>query len=120
MAQREQLVGRLFVVAEGPDRNCAERSIQKFLFGREFSVRGSLHSRWQAAFRPAFDRNGRDDCRRKPRGYDRPIIGSFLDELWNTPIPSGEQRYYDGMLYIMSLMHCSGNFRIWGLQPAKP
>jgi oligosaccharide reducing-end xylanase len=39
---------------------------------------------------------------------------AFVDELWSTPIPSGEQRYYDGMLYIMSLMHCSGNFRIWG------
>ncbi|WP_182277960.1 glycosyl hydrolase family 8 [Granulicella sp. 5B5] len=37
---------------------------------------------------------------------------AFVDELWNTPIPSGEQRYYDGMLYLMSLMHCSGEFRI--------
>jgi len=26
--------------------------------------------------------------------------------------PSGEQRYFDGMLYLMSMMHCSGNFRI--------
>ncbi len=38
---------------------------------------------------------------------------AFVDELWNTPVPSGEQRYYDGMLYLMSMMHCSGNFRIW-------
>ena len=37
---------------------------------------------------------------------------AFVDNLWNTPIPSGEQRYYDGMLYLMSLMHCSGEFRI--------
>jgi oligosaccharide reducing-end xylanase len=28
------------------------------------------------------------------------------------PVPSGEQRYYDGLLYLMSLMHCSGEFRI--------
>jgi len=41
-----------------------------------------------------------------------PISKAFVDALWNTPIPSGEQRYYDGMLYLMSLMHCSGNFRI--------
>ena len=41
-----------------------------------------------------------------------PISKAFLEELWNAPIPSGEQRYYDGMLYLMSLMHCSGNFRI--------
>jgi oligosaccharide reducing-end xylanase len=37
---------------------------------------------------------------------------AFVDALWNMPIPAGEQRYYDGMLYLMSLMHCSGNFRI--------
>ena len=36
----------------------------------------------------------------------------FVDELWNTPVPSGEQRYYDGLLYLMSVMHASGNFRI--------
>jgi oligosaccharide reducing-end xylanase len=42
-----------------------------------------------------------------------PVSKAFLDELWNTPVPSGEQRYYDGMLYMMSLLHCSGEFRIW-------
>jgi oligosaccharide reducing-end xylanase len=42
-----------------------------------------------------------------------PISKAFLEELWNTPMPSREQRYYDGMLYLMSMMHCSGNFRIY-------
>jgi oligosaccharide reducing-end xylanase len=37
----------------------------------------------------------------------------FADALWNTPIPSGNGRYYDGMLYLMSLMHAGGKFRIW-------
>ena len=41
-----------------------------------------------------------------------PISKAFVEELWNTPIPSGEQRYYDGMLYLMSMLHCSGSFRI--------
>jgi oligosaccharide reducing-end xylanase len=45
------------------------------------------------------------------------VSKSFVEALWNTPIPSGEQRYYDGLLYLMSLMHCSANFRI--LEPAK-
>jgi oligosaccharide reducing-end xylanase len=45
-----------------------------------------------------------------------PISKAFVDVLWNSPIPSGEQRYYDGMLYMMSMLHCSGNFRIWGLK----
>ena len=37
---------------------------------------------------------------------------AFVEELWRTPIPAGEQRYFDGMLYLMSLLHCSGEFRI--------
>jgi oligosaccharide reducing-end xylanase len=41
-----------------------------------------------------------------------PVSKAFVDALWNTPVPSGEQRYYDGMLYLMSMLHCSGNFRI--------
>jgi oligosaccharide reducing-end xylanase len=42
-----------------------------------------------------------------------PTEKAFVEALWNTGIPYGEQRYYDGMLYLMSLLHCSGNFRIW-------
>jgi oligosaccharide reducing-end xylanase len=37
----------------------------------------------------------------------------FTEASWKTPIPSGQNRYYDGMLYLMSLMHASGEFRIW-------
>jgi oligosaccharide reducing-end xylanase len=43
----------------------------------------------------------------------KPVKDKFVDELWKAPIPSGHQRYYDGMLYIMSLMHVSGEYRIW-------
>lgn len=41
----------------------------------------------------------------------------FTEALWNAPIPSGQNRYYDGMLYLMSLMHAGGEFRIW--KPTK-
>ena len=37
----------------------------------------------------------------------------FVNELWNTSIPSGTYRYYDGMLYMLGMLHCSGNFKIW-------
>ena len=37
----------------------------------------------------------------------------FVKALWDAPIPSGQLRYYDGMLYVLSLLHCSGEFRIW-------
>lgn len=40
----------------------------------------------------------------------------FVEALWNTPIPSGRYRYYDGMLYLMGMLHCSGQFRIWSPQ----
>jgi oligosaccharide reducing-end xylanase len=44
---------------------------------------------------------------------------AFVDALWDTPVPAGEQRYYDGLLYLMSLMHCSGNFRIIEAREAR-
>jgi oligosaccharide reducing-end xylanase len=37
----------------------------------------------------------------------------FVEALWNAPVPSGFYRYYDGMLYLMGLLHCSGEFRVW-------
>jgi oligosaccharide reducing-end xylanase len=42
-----------------------------------------------------------------------PRAKEFVAALWDAPIPSGPMRYYDGMLYLMSLLHCSGRFRIW-------
>jgi oligosaccharide reducing-end xylanase len=37
----------------------------------------------------------------------------FVEELWNTPTPDGIERYYEGLLYLMALLHCSGEFRAW-------
>ena len=37
----------------------------------------------------------------------------FVEALWNTPIPSGQYRYYDGMLYMLGMLNCGGQFRIW-------
>jgi oligosaccharide reducing-end xylanase len=42
-----------------------------------------------------------------------PRAAKFVEALWNSPIPSGQYRYYDGMWYLMALLHCSGEFRIW-------
>ena len=28
-------------------------------------------------------------------------------------IPTGRYRYYDGMLYLLAMLHCSGEFQIW-------
>ena len=37
----------------------------------------------------------------------------FVQELWEVQIPSGKWRYYDGMLYMLGMLHVSGNFRIY-------
>jgi oligosaccharide reducing-end xylanase len=42
-----------------------------------------------------------------------PRAAKFVEELWNMPTPDGSERYYEGLLYMMSLLHCSGEFRIW-------
>jgi oligosaccharide reducing-end xylanase len=42
-----------------------------------------------------------------------PRARKFVEELWNTPVPDGLERYYEGLLYMMSLMHCAGEFKIW-------
>jgi len=40
------------------------------------------------------------------------VSKAFAEELWNTPMPAGEQRYFDGMLYLMSMLHLSGQFQV--------
>jgi oligosaccharide reducing-end xylanase len=37
----------------------------------------------------------------------------FVTALWDAPIPMEYWRYYDGMLYLLGLLHASGNFRIY-------
>jgi oligosaccharide reducing-end xylanase len=37
----------------------------------------------------------------------------FVQELWDTAIPSGHWRYYDGMLYTLAMLQVSGNFRVY-------
>lgn len=36
----------------------------------------------------------------------------FVEDLWNTPVPRGLYRYYDGLLHIVGILQVSGNFRI--------
>jgi oligosaccharide reducing-end xylanase len=37
----------------------------------------------------------------------------LTEALWNLEIPSSKLfRYYDGLLYLMSLMHASGRFQV--------
>jgi oligosaccharide reducing-end xylanase len=44
---------------------------------------------------------------------DKDRAKKFVEALWNADIPTNPERYYDGALYLFSLLHCSGQFRIW-------
>ncbi|MDR0320433.1 MAG: hypothetical protein LBI28_02935 [Treponema sp.] len=37
----------------------------------------------------------------------------FLDDFWNISMTSGQYRYYDGCLYMMGLLHVTGNFKAY-------
>ena len=43
----------------------------------------------------------------------QPRAQEFVAALWTAPVPAGPWRYYDGMLYLLGLLHCSGEFKIW-------
>lgn len=49
---------------------------------------------------------------------DHQRAAGFVKALWDAPIPSGRERYYDGMLYLLNMLHVSGRFRIW--KPQSP
>jgi oligosaccharide reducing-end xylanase len=45
---------------------------------------------------------------------DHDVAKEFVEDFWNTPLPQNfGDRYYDGTLYMLNLLHCSGKFRIW-------
>jgi oligosaccharide reducing-end xylanase len=37
----------------------------------------------------------------------------FVQKLWDMSTPTGQYRYYDGMLYLLSYLHASGRFHLW-------
>ena len=42
-----------------------------------------------------------------------PYRAEFVQALWELEAPSGQYRYYDGLLYLMSLLMASGNFQVY-------
>jgi len=50
---------------------------------------------------------------------DPKLARPFVQQLWDTPVPEGKWRYYDGLLYCLALLQVSGHFQIYG-PPANP
>lgn len=44
---------------------------------------------------------------------DDPIRLEFVEEFWESPLNFGQYRYYDNLLYMLALLHLSGNFRVY-------
>jgi oligosaccharide reducing-end xylanase len=43
----------------------------------------------------------------------------FVSHLWSIEPTRGRWRYYDGCLYLFGLLHCSGKYRMIGLEAAR-
>ena len=43
---------------------------------------------------------------------DKALAREYVERLWNTRPPSGQWRYYNGMVYFLSLLHVSGRFSL--------
>ena len=45
---------------------------------------------------------------------DGPEARHFVEQLWSMPVPSGKERYYDGLLYFLALLQAGGRYQIHG------
>ena len=41
---------------------------------------------------------------------ERALATEFIQRLWDAQPPTGKYRYYEGMVYFLSMLHLSGNF----------
>ncbi len=44
---------------------------------------------------------------------DKELQRLYISRLWDVTPPTGQWRYYTGMVYMLSMLHVSGNFRIY-------
>ncbi len=91
---------------------------QKFLFKQGLST---FADKYSLDGKPASDRHSVGMLAAAAAGglaaTPGDVSDAFLKEFWDTPMPVGEQRYFDGMLYIFNMMHLSGEFRV--IEPRK-
>ena len=44
---------------------------------------------------------------------DGPYVKEGVERLWDTPLRTGDRRYYDNFLYMFAMLALSGNYRIY-------
>jgi len=96
-----------------PRQRVLSDRIQRFLFDQGIRT---FPDRYTLDGRPLSDRHSAGMVAAAAVGgltaTPGPVSRAFLQELWDMPVPAGEQRYFDGMLYLMSMMHAGGQFRV--------
>lgn len=87
--------------------------VQKFLYGQGIDT---FADRYTLDGQPLSDRHSAGMVAAAAVGSlaatPGPVSDAFVKALWDMPVPSGEQRYFDGMLYMFSLLHVSGEYRV--------
>ena len=51
---------------------------------------------------------------------DAALTTPFVQEFWNIGLPSGQYRYYDGVLYMLGMLNVSGKLQVWQPCSANP
>ena len=54
-----------------------------------------------------------NDAAQASLAADGPHIKECVDRFWNTPLRTGDRRYYDNFLYLFAMLALSGNYRIY-------
>lgn len=75
-------------------------------YGNSYSLDGKKLSDNQSAGLIAMNATG-------GLAADHPQRLEFVTAFWDTPVPQGQYRYFDGMLYLMALLHCAGEYKVW-------
>ena len=102
-----------------------------YLFGADRKAQSEAMQRYLSFFKKdnftygQFELNGSDPTGNYTEGMaganavgaialtDEALKREYIERLWQVQAPTGQWRYYTGMVYMLSMLHVSGNFRIY-------
>ena len=112
LAHDDELVDGLGLVAKRFARTTVERPAETFFetkglsnYGHRYNVDGKQFGNDHAAGFVAMNAVA-------SLAATNPRSREFVEALWHTPVPAEPWRCYDGMLYLLAMLHCSGEFKV--------
>jgi oligosaccharide reducing-end xylanase len=83
-----------------------------YLFGKDPWQRDTYAPKF-GAYSSSRNNGGASVGCNSPLGFALPSSSgkAFVDKLWSTAVPSHD--YWNGVLYMLGMLHVSGNFHIW-------